>query len=167
MKTITLIAMLTLLASCGKTVENTKFIENDYTAPEAPEFVLNSFEYDVECNWYYHLGNAKRANSVLKMGVSIESEARTFLLGLGRTFIDIEANTVFVYNPYTGEISGEIEVENADDIQLEISAENGEVSLEVEGQKIDLNLAVIPSNVNFCRNDGKFVNSIEILDRME
>lgn len=160
MKLLPIIAAMFILTSCGK-----EYIENDL---EAPEYVLNAAAYEEECNGYYSLDNPKRFNSVLKMDVKPDSTDRTFLLGLAtKIWIDIEENTVLVYNPYTPEDVQTIELENSSEISLQITAKSGKVILEVEEKSLDLGLTEIPENVGFCRNDGKFVHSVEIFDVLE
>jgi hypothetical protein len=97
MKTISLLAILTLLASCGKTIENVKFVENDYIAPDAPEFALSFSDFDAKCLSYKYHNSFKRANSMLKMHVKNTTQEKVTLLNLGwQKFVTLEAGILSI-----------------------------------------------------------------------
>lgn len=167
MKALPLIILTLLFASCGKeyidkSVYTDKYIENPYTAPEAPEFALSFSDYNVDCSTYKGQQSFKRANSTLRMDVVPNLDGPTTLVNLGwSTIVTLKDNSILVNCKKVGEI------EFPEQISLQIVAENGKVKLEVEELSIDLGIDVIPENVVYCHPDGKFVEMVQILDRLE
>lgn len=205
MKLLPIIALLGLFASCGKeyidkSVYTDKYIENPYTAPEAPEFALSFSDYGIQCDQpgpyagYKNIQTFKRTNSVVRMELTTDDELLTeIVIEDGLEVVKVVPKTYMLVNlgwntmielKRTGEIiDGEIhenpgiiilnynkkvgEIEFPEQISLQIVAENGKVRLEVEELSIDLGIDVIPENVVYCHPDGKFVEMVQILDRLE
>jgi hypothetical protein len=166
MRKLLTLTLLILLTSCGEEIiEKTEFIDKTVTIENVTEYSVAYSNFNVDCFAYKSFLSFKRKNSKLKMEVST-TKHETTLLNLGwKTFIKLvktdDENNLVINEIIVGT------VENADNISIQVTAENNTLTLLVDENEYLLDGDSLPENITFCHPDDKFIKTIKLLDRIE